>query len=198
MKNNILIITCLFFYLSISAQDYYRYPTYVDNSRNLLEWGDQNYQQNLRGLKSLMTDLQEIDPDLYDQLEPNFALLLKKNKEANIILGVGSGSTLILMIAGVIKASSSTAPTFSGVPGQRQQLKQNDFEKGMGLILAGGLVGVLSSAIYFKKKVKQNDILDFTNRFNRHSKGDKIELTLHPEIGIGNGGSVGVALRFIF
>jgi len=198
MKNIILILTFFFFYLSISAQNYYRYPTQVDYPQHLLEWGDQNYQKNMQGLKSLMTDLQEIDPDLYDQIEPNFGLLLKRNKEANIILGVGSGSALILMTAGVIKSSSSTTPSFSGVLGQRQQSKQNDFEKGIGMIVAGGLVGVLTSAIYFKKRVKQIDILDFTNRFNRHSKGDKIKLTLHPEIGIGNGGSAGLGLRFIF
>ncbi len=195
MKTNILITICLFFSSTIFAQDYYR--VYVDDTRNLFQWGDQNYQKNMQGLNSLMTDLQEIDPDLYDQMEPNFAHLQQRNKEANIILGVGAGGAIVLLTAGVL-ASFPKDNSSNAVGRQGLEPRQANFQKEFRLILAGGLVGILSSAIYFKKSVKPTDILDFTNRFNRHSKGDKIEFTLQPEIGIGNGGSAGLALRFTF
>lgn len=204
MKNILLILICFFFYLSISAQNNYPYRVYVDNSQTLLHWGNQHYENNMKGLNSLMMDLQEIDPDLYNQMESNYSFLLKRNKEANIILGVGSGGAIILLAAGFISASSTnnasianrSIPSVQRIPSS--QPSNGNFNKGIGMIITGGLVGVISSAIYYKKRVKSNDILDFTNRFNRNSKGDKIEFSLQPEIGIGNGGSAGLAFRFTF
>jgi len=196
MKTNLLLLSLLLFTNILSAQSDVVYV--VDEPRYLL-WGDNLYQNSLRGIDYLMYDLERTDRDLFDDMQPVYQGLLQQQREANIIMGVGSVATVGLFVAGFMEGRSSirdrTVPlTASIVP------PQNDTNRStiIGMVLAAGVVGTATSLLYFKKAVKQEDVFHFMNEFNRSSSGDILELGVSPQIELGDGGALGVSFVMKF
>ena len=196
MKTNLLLLSFLLFAKLLSAQNDVVYI--VEEPRYLL-WGDNHYHNSLRGVEYLMYDLEKTDRNLYDDMQPAFQALLSQQREANIIMGIGSVATVGLLVAGVMEGIPNrvdrTVPlTSSIVPVPDEPNKKTI----IAMVLAGGLVGTATSMLYFKKAVKQEDVFYFMNEFNRTTSGDKLELGLSPEIEFGEGGALGLSLVLKF
>ena len=151
-----------------------------------LQLGDLYYQRNLNGLKLLMRDLKGSDPELHQQLDPQLQAMIQQRREANIILGVGSGTTLVLFGLAMGNLINS-APTLN-----------ENYRQATGLAIGGAAVGIVTSILYGTKQVSRQDLLDFTNRFNKLSTGDKIRWTLHPRFNMGAHNTKGFALSLTF
>lgn len=139
------------------SQDQFSYYHNIESTTFFL--GDLQYEKNLKGIKFLMKDLESTDPTLYQELQEDYKLLLKKDLEAKSFLLGGTAIGIILVVAGLA-----------------------DDEPGF--IIGGALVPVLSTSLYYRKKVGRSDLLNFTNQFNRHSKGDIIEYSFRPNINL--------------
>ncbi|HFA49416.1 MAG TPA: DUF3040 domain-containing protein [Bacteroidetes bacterium] len=185
MKIKLLLSLMTAFSATLFSQTDHHY-IYHENTP-YLTWGDYHYQNSLRGLRSLMTDLHSQDPELYKTLRPEYQSLRKRQQEAGIILGVFSGVGASLTVAGFVKNNNN-------IPTQNNPSPKLDY----GLIVGGTIVMLAAPIIYVTKAVRPNDILDFTNHFNRHTKGEKIQISMRPEVQFINGASAGLSLRFVF
>ncbi|MFK7808027.1 MAG: hypothetical protein AB8F74_09535 [Saprospiraceae bacterium] len=182
----IQVIFFFFIVLSLNAQDRY---VYVQGDYKHMQWGESHYSNDLDGLIAMMKDVELEDPFLYEKLAPELDVLQKRKTTANIILGIGGVASVGVMTAGVLASMPDDKP---GPPSPGSNNSEEQFREGATYIIAGGLLGVITSVIYYQKMVKQKDIFTFTNRFNRLSDGDKIKFSLRPEIGFDRGGGVGV------
>lgn len=195
MKTKLLLLFLLIFTKNLFAQNDIVYI--VEEPRNLF-WGDSQYSNNLKGIKYLMDDLEKADQYLFDDMRPSYEALLRQNTEANIIMGVGSAATIGILLVGVkegIPRRNNTLPVSSIVSPNDPQ---SQFKSSAKYIAVGGILGVATSFLYYKKRVKQEDVFQFMNEFNRNTTGDKLELGLRPEIGIGDGGTLGLAFSLKF
>ncbi len=151
-----------------------------------LKIGDQYYQNNFTGIKSLMNDLKANDHHLHTLLMPEFERLQKRQQSANAILGVGLGGMTILTIA----AGSSALSAMNN--------RSTDTGPYITLLTLGAAVGIGSALIYSSKRIKHQDVLDFTNNYNSHSKENKIEFSITPEINFDKNLSAGLSINLTF
>jgi len=154
------------------------------NHTKMIKLSDSYYQNNFDGIRFLMKDLQNSDPDLYTTLKPEFEELQKRDLEKKQINKVGYSSGLILMSVGIIGAGGgSNDNALMGV-----------------LATAGGIVTLVTIAKSNSKRIKRQDILNFTNHYNQNTDKDKIEyeLSFEPALNFtgGFGGGLAMSLRF--
>ncbi|MEO1261611.1 MAG: hypothetical protein AAFZ15_22590 [Bacteroidota bacterium] len=187
MKLTIPIFLFVAFASAMCAQERQLY-IYHDNNSHLV-WGDYYYKKSIKGLGSLMTDLKTLDPELSLTLAPQFKALRKKHSEANMILGVGGGLGGLLLVAGYLSKKSETEYQYLGQSGILENTSPN-----YGLMIAGTTISISSFIIASIKWTKSEDILGFVNQFNQHTKGEKLEISLYPDIGFDNGLSGGISL----
>jgi len=182
-------ITLLFLFLAsfIYAQ---QTTVYVPVERKLLSWKDFKYQNSFEGLGALMNDVQRLDGDLYLKLKPNYDLLQKRKKEGKTSLIAGSvvGTLLLgLSMKGLLDGAGEISSSGGG-----------DYGTEIGLAVASVAAYSIGGWIYYKKAIKYHDILNFTNQFNEYSEGDKIEISLSPDLNLGARSSAGLALNIRF
>ncbi len=81
------------FLLSAQKADYKKYKKAHFKH---LKWGDRQYENNLRGIKSLMIDLESNDPVLFNILNPEYQNFKTKRKKGRIIIwsSIGVGGVL--------------------------------------------------------------------------------------------------------
>ena len=99
-----------------------------------------------------------------------------------------------MIIAGMMP--SGTGSNGSPYPGQSSSLDSNPFN--WGLIMGGTGIALAATVIYQGKRVDQQDLLQFTNQFNKYSEGDKILFSMRPDFGFGNGASAGMSFSLVF
>jgi hypothetical protein len=192
----------LFFFMLITtfgfSQNDNQDPRFYQNIEpSTFSWGDRYYEKNIEGIGFLMNDLQSIDPNLYQNLQPRYDVLLQRNKNAKAILWGGAGVGTVLMVA-------SFAPLLKDLinssPPTTASLRSNKDNPSIGWgLLGGGLILTSIAGIAGAKKlVKHQDILNFTNQFNHFSEGDKIEFTMRPVLDFGRNFSAGVSVSILF
>ncbi len=191
MKFKIPILLFFAFSSMVSAQEIHPYNHYDHHDQqSYLKWGDDYYyNKSLKGLGSLMTDLRTLDPELYQTLDPQYKALSKKQREASMIVGIGGGIGGIMLIAGFIPRISESEYEYLGQTGTLETAKMN-----VGLIISGTVVAIGSVIVGSAKWVRSQDILEFTNRFNQYTKGEKLHISMRPAIGFENGPSAGLSL----
>jgi len=160
----------------------------------IFSWGDQVYEKNLNGIGFLMKDLKIQDPNLHDQLYGQYAKLVAQNQNAKIIGYGGSVAGGALIIAGALTSSTRQPDLTSGSFNNPQRGPKINW----GLIAGGLVVSSASAIIYTKRIVKHEDILNFTNQFNRYSEGEKIEFSIRPMLEIGEQSAGGLSFQIRF
>jgi len=186
MKSIILTIFLLVQAILLSSQtnlDHYNYEAYGGE----LRYEDQYYQRNFQGIKQLMIDLKANNSDLHSSLSPQFQQLQDRRNQSNIILGAGVGCMTILGLV----AKRTTLSNLDGI-------SRNGSSKLIPLLGLSAIIGTTSIILYSKKSIKYQDILNFTNEFNRQSEGNKIELSIIPKVNIETNLTAGLSLNFTF
>jgi len=183
MKVNFSILIFLFSYMTIIGQDHIG-NNYVYHSH--LQFENNYYQSNLKGIGYLMDDLQTSDTRLYDSLKPQYEQLQKRNRDANAILGVGLGGSAILLTVNTISLISNN------------DRDSNSIESHVGIMVLTGILSITSAVVYAKKRVKHNDILNFVNNFNQNSEQNIIELSVKPSIGYRENVTGGLSINLTF
>lgn len=176
-----LLLSCSFLLFGQNAQ----LPDYEYADLEQFNFGNHYYQNNLHGISSLMNDLKPLDAELHSTMEPKLQEFFKRNRDANKIILAGFGGAIGLISVGVAS-----------------QFSNGDFSPNEGPIITfislGALVGISSCAIYYKKRVNNNDILGFINQFNQNAKADKIKFNVRPEVSFGKNASAGFSLSLVF
>jgi len=197
MKTNLLLLSFLLFAKFLSAQNDVVYI--VDEPRYLL-WGDNHYYNNLRGVRYLMHDLEKTDENLFEDMLPVYEDLLRQQREANIIMGLGGAASVGFLFAGIMEGipnrRTTTLPSTSSIVTPR--VINANARLTIALVAIGGIIGTATSYIYFRKSVKQEDVFYFMNEFNRVSTGDRLELGVSPKVEVGDGGAMGLSLVLRF
>lgn len=153
-----------------------------------LYWSNYQYQNNLEGIRSLMSDVHKDDPELFHAIDPYYKSLENNQTESNVI-------TFVSLIAGgglIIGGSAS-----SGQPNDPTSVR-NGPPFNMGLVVMGALVGVGGAALAATKRVNHNDILNFSNQFNRLSTYEQLYLSVHPAVDLGPVKFAGVNFKMVF
>ena len=198
MKTNLLLLSFFFFSNLLFAQ---QDVIYVVEQPQYIYWGDFQYQCNLRGIKYLMSDLEKTDRSLFEDMQPVYQSLLYQQNEANIILGVGSAATVGFIAVGFIEGLPDARNTSRPFPSSSLTSIDEARQSGKKMItygLLGSLTGMVTYLTYNKKRVKQDDVFNFMNEFNRNTSGNILELGLAPKIEVGDGGALGLSLVMKF
>jgi len=197
MKTQILLFLFAFISFASFSQHHEHYGYYPEYDRPTFNWGDRVYQKNLEGIGFLMNDLKVLDPTLHTLLIDEYSSLRQREQNAKMI-GIGGGVIGGAMLIGGVLTSDSSRPDRPTSFNSNFNSNPTGPEINWALIGGGIIVAAVASIASGKQRVKQQDLLNFTNQFNQYSKGDKIDFSFQPVIGFGENASAGVAFQIKF
>lgn len=144
---------------------------------NHMEFEGQYYDVNYVGLRSFMRDRSNFDPDIYEQLYPDFSIIRGKNQVANSIAFL---SLATFGVFGGIAMHQIDNNVDEGVIGR-------NFAISIGALVAGGIS-------FFLLTPSRSDFMSFITKHNRlfEDRQIKLGLSLAPQ---GQPG-VGLVLQF--
>lgn len=151
-----------------------------------MTFAESYYTNDLRGLNDLMSGLETSNSNLYKKMNPMLEEFHQRNRQANKIIFAGYGSTLALWSLAVASQVSN------------RKIDSSKNAQTIALISLGAIVGLSSTAWFYKKRVNRQDVLDFVNQFNKHSSKDKIEFSVRPEVNLGTSSSTGLTFAITF
>lgn len=150
----------------------------AESSKNELQ---QTYEGNIRGIRALMADLHENQPEIFQKLNADFRDLDSRQSHADTIAYSAYGISAGLAIYGFAKCFGA----FNSRDGN-SGFTFTPFLLSLGTSLLGGLA-------YGLTRPSPQEYLDFTNKHNRLNKQRQLQwnLTLTPK-----SSALGVALNF--
>lgn len=163
MKKIILLALLGAFISTNYAFSQYRETIIISEMQRMLKVGDSYYSPSLRGLTMLMNDIKSEDFDLYLKLKPEYDRINKKRIYSITTIGTSSLVGTSLMIYGVVKTLDDAKAI---------SIDENPHLQTTGplIILSGGLVMGIGSAIGLFMHPNQADIFNFINLHNRNSQ----------------------------
>lgn len=163
MKKLILLALLGAFLSSNNAFSQYRETIVISEMQRMLKVGDSYYSPSIRGLSMLMNDIKSEDFDLYLKLKPEYDRINKKRIYSITTIGASSLVGTSLMYYGLVK-------TLDDAKSISLDENQTYYPTGTLIILSGGLVMGIGSAIGLLMHPNQADIFNFINLHNRNSQ----------------------------
>jgi len=172
-----IITTILFCWLSLSAlaQSLDR----IQINAPYLAYGDYRYQNNYRGMRNLMADLPEYNPDLYKKLEPEWDAMQQRHCTGVTILTVGTTAGTAFLLSFLLYEPED--PYISN-----QQVVNPDDDPPVGRAVTGLVLLSAAYAISFPMLGnRRGNQLRFFNTFNRLAEEEKLRFSIFTPVGPG-------------
>lgn len=180
MKKLVLFFALLFACCDLSAQDALGTPTVVVRQDRQFKIGELRYNDDIRGLRQMMSDIEAENPAFHQELLPTFTDLNDRHVSGNVLATLSGVAGLTMAIGGLTfwadtyRGRSAFPPTSPYYPPPPEYRTPNEGLTAAGLLvlLGGGLIG---HAI----KPKESRFLNFMNTYNKKRKnGEPLELVL--------------------
>jgi len=160
----------LFLFFSLQLYSQHQDVNVTVTTPKYIEWNDLTFRLSKKGIKSFIQELEDGDPEMYDQMQFDYNQLINKQRTATTIGILGSAIGIAFAIAG-----------FDSTP----------------VLVTGTTVASFSFVYAIVSGIKENDWLNLINSYNKSTNNKKIKISLQPLITSQiTGGMMSLQLQF--